>query len=254
MGKNAMTKPLDVTSSAFAQYKCLHDNALKWARKNRMIIAQRFLSCMGKYNFDDCICFVEIFHNYLSEKPKSMFADVEDEIDRMNGGKNEEKKSDDGDEAWYIHRKGAAPSDCGFVVIPGSRGAHSYIVKPNTSIGSYSGYSLAHGAGRKLKRSQAMKKMSQWYPNVNVLHKTEKFGSYVICDDKALMYEEAPQAYKDITNVIDDLVTHNLIKVVAILRPIITYKTKGKQYPKNSKRNPHYKHHGARPINDFGTD
>merc|ERR1712013_290559 len=69
--------------------------------------------------------------------------------------------------------------------------------------------------------------MAKWFPNVNVLAKTEKFGSLVVCEDKQLMYEEAPVAYKDISNVIDDLVVHNLVDVVAILRPVLTYKCKG---------------------------
>jgi release factor H-coupled RctB family protein len=51
-------------------------------------------------------------------------------------------------------------------------------------------------------------------------------GSVVICDDKALLYEEAPQAYKNIERVISDLVDAGLVKVIAILAPLITYKTK----------------------------
>ena len=34
----------------------------------------------------------------------------------------------------YLHRKGAAPADQGFVIIPGSRGSHSYIVKPKEGV------------------------------------------------------------------------------------------------------------------------
>merc|ERR1712190_280107 len=95
-----------------------------------------------------------------------------------------------------------------------------------------------------MMRSQAAKKMSKWYPNVNVLARTEKFGSYVICEDKGLMYEEAPAAYKDITHVIADLVEHNLITVVAILKPLITYKTKGGA--RAEKRGAKDRHHGSK--------
>ena len=51
-------------------------------------------------------------------------------------------------------------------------------------------------------------------------------GSHVICEDKALLYEEAPQAYKNITTVIDDLVVAGLVEVIAILRPLVTYKVR----------------------------
>jgi release factor H-coupled RctB family protein len=46
----------------------------------------------------------------------------------------------------------------------------------------------------------------------------------VICEDKELLYEEAPQAYKNIDVVIGDMVQAGLIRVVATLRPLITYK------------------------------
>jgi release factor H-coupled RctB family protein len=55
---------------------------------------------------------------------------------------------------------------------------------------------------------------------------TTKLGGRVICEDKALIYEEAPQAYKDISQVIKDMEKYDLIDVVATLKPIITYKTR----------------------------
>jgi len=49
-------------------------------------------------------------------------------------------------------------------------------------------------------------------------------GSRVICEDRALLYEEAPQAYKDIERMIMDLSSAGLIHVIARLRPLLTYK------------------------------
>lgn len=54
------------------------------------------------------------------------------------------------------------------------------------------------------------------------------FGGRVICEDKALIYEEAPQAYKNIDVVIDDMAQAGLIRIVAVLRPVLTYKTRGR--------------------------
>ena len=53
-------------------------------------------------------------------------------------------------------------------------------------------------------------------------------GSRVICEDKNLIYEEAPQAYKNIDIVIQDMVDADLIQVIAIYRPVITYKKRRK--------------------------
>jgi release factor H-coupled RctB family protein len=51
-------------------------------------------------------------------------------------------------------------------------------------------------------------------------------GSNVICECKDLIFEEAPQAYKNVSIVVQDLVDQDLAKVVAIFRPVITYKTR----------------------------
>lgn len=48
----------------------------------------------------------------------------------------------------------------------------------------------------------------------------------MICEDKELLYEEAPQAYKNINIVIDDLVREGLVDVIATLRPVVTYKVR----------------------------
>jgi release factor H-coupled RctB family protein len=125
-----------------------------------------------------------------------------------------------GNSCW-IHRKGATPTDGGLVVIPGSRGDFSYLVKP---IGDQqaNAYSVAHGAGRKWARKDAKGRLSHRY-SVEDFAKTP-LGSLVICENKDLVYEEAPQAYKNIDLVVQDLVDAELVKVVALLRPLITYK------------------------------
>ena len=126
-------------------------------------------------------------------------------------------------ETAWLHRKGAAPADQGPVVIPGSRGSLSYLVRPKPD-NKTALLSLAHGAGRKWKRSDAESRLSHRY-RVADLQKTD-LGGRVICEDKALIYEEAPQAYKDISQVISDLEAFGLIDIIATLKPVITYKTR----------------------------
>jgi release factor H-coupled RctB family protein len=52
--------------------------------------------------------------------------------------------------------------------------------------------------------------------------------SRVICENRLLLYEEAPQAYKDINAVVRDLEEAGIVKKVATLKPLITYKTRRK--------------------------
>ena len=48
----------------------------------------------------------------------------------------------------------------------------------------------------------------------------------MICAHRDLLYEEAPQAYKDIDSVIGDLVGAGMVDVIASFQPILTYKTR----------------------------
>ncbi len=54
--------------------------------------------------------------------------------------------------------------------------------------------------------------------------KTTKLGTKVICPDKDLLYEEAPEAYKDIEHIIADLKQFELAEPIARLTPIVNIK------------------------------
>ncbi len=56
-----------------------------------------------------------------------------------------------------------------------------------------------------------------------------ELGGRVICEDRDLLYEEAPEAYKKIDAVVGDLVAAGLCEVVATLRPVLTYKTRSRR-------------------------
>jgi release factor H-coupled RctB family protein len=51
-------------------------------------------------------------------------------------------------------------------------------------------------------------------------------GGRVICEDRELLYDEAPQAYKDIAQVIADLENLGLVRTIAVYRPVLTYKVR----------------------------
>ena len=175
-------------------YLARHDTAVAWAAANRELIACRLLEQLGS--------------DY-----QRLFDQTHNSITRQNVEGRE----------CFLHRKGAVPSDQELVVIPGSRGALSYLVKP-TGEQSRNLWSVAHGAGRKWSRNECAGRLREKF-SVESLRKT-KLGSYVICEDRDLLYEEAPQAYKDIDAVIADMVNLGLVTVVATLAPVLTYKVR----------------------------
>ena len=182
-------------SDAGAEYLRGHDFAVRWARANRALIAERFASMLGavcERIWDGC-------HNSVS------------------------RVSDSVEDSW-VHRKGAAPADGPLAVIPGSRGAVTYVVKPLANSESHA-WSLAHGAGRKWARSETRQRVRERF-SVSELTQTA-LGGRVICEDRDLLYEEAPAAYKNIERVVQDLVDAGLVTVIATMRPLLTYKTRG---------------------------
>lgn len=184
-------------SEAADAYVREHDAALEFARRNRAAIAQRMLDkwrAAGEQVLD-------IHHNFVAP------ATVK------------------GESGW-LHRKGATPSDQGLVMIPGSRGDYSYLVRPILGDASATAlYSLAHGAGRKWMRSDCVGKLGNRVRFEDLL-KTP-MGSTVVCKDKALIYEEAPQAYKKVDSVVAALEEAGLIEKIARFQPVMTYKTSG---------------------------
>ena len=177
-----------------SKYISRHNQAMRWAAANRELIAGRILERLRS----EGARLTDVCHNWVEQR-------------EFTG------------RACWLHRKGAAPSTAGAVVIPGSRGAFSYLVLPKDPSGR-SAYSLAHGAGRKWSRSDSRARLERRYSTKD-LTRTD-LGGHVICEDKGLLYEEAPQAYKNITTVIDDLVTAGLAEVIAVLRPLVTYKVR----------------------------
>ena len=122
-----------------------------------------------------------------------------------------------------LHRKGAAPADRGLVPVPGSRGDVTILVEPLPGPAEAL-TTLAHGAGRKHERRWMHGRVRQSPADLDRLTRNPS-GGHVICADRTLLVEEAPEAYKDIRKVVGDLEAFGLARSVAILRPLITFKT-----------------------------
>jgi release factor H-coupled RctB family protein len=162
-------RALDPDSAAGRDYLRRHDHALRWASLNRRVIARRAAQALRAQA--RLIC--ELSHN-LAER-------------RADG---------------VLHRKGAAPADRGLAPLPGSRGARSYLVAPRADAAPESLASLAHGAGRKYDRRSMHGRVGGARSAREKLMRNP-FGGIVLCDDRDLLIEEAPDAYKPIDRVID---------------------------------------------------
>jgi release factor H-coupled RctB family protein len=177
------TAGCDAEGFAGAAYLRDHDLAQRWADANRALIARRFAKALGaeaELLWDGC-------HNSITRR------ETEEEV------------------VW-VHRKGAGAAEGDFAVIPGSCGSLSYLVKP-IGDGASHGWSLAHGAGRKWARSETRLRMRERFSVPQLTH--TPLGGRVICEERETLYEEAPDAYKNIEDVVQDLVDAELASDVS---------------------------------------
>ena len=133
--------------------------------------------------------------------------------------------------AVYVHRKGATrafgPDHPDIpevyqqtgqpVLIGGSMGTASYILTGTSENEKKSLSSACHGAGRKMSRRQAHKK---WRGH-SVIETLEQQGILIRSPSYRGVAEEAPGAYKDVSEVITVAHTAGLAKKVAKLEPMI---------------------------------
>jgi release factor H-coupled RctB family protein len=170
--------------------------AVRYARANRILLAARLLRALGVARCSKIACAFDSVHNC---------------VQRECCGQSE----------LWVHRKGCAPAHEGqFAAVLGSRGTSSWIMRGRGNSAGLS--SVAHGAGRKMKRSEAREKIRARYRRKQL--KQTRLGGLVICDDNKLLYEEHPDAYKDIEPVIASLEKAELADRVVSLEPLITVK------------------------------
>lgn len=161
-------------------------------------------------------------------------------------------------ERVFIHRKGAAPTynpssnlPLGILPLPGSRATPTLILQPifpsSTDYGRINALSLAHGAGRAMSRAKAADYIAKKYKGraEDLLRgdfvakdsqgnrESEMIGgedvhggTWVVCEDKQLVWEEAGEAYKDVWAVGEDLVTKQVAEKVGWCRGRVSYKVR----------------------------
>jgi tRNA-splicing ligase RtcB len=190
---------LPADSSLGKDYICDMNFALDYALENRRRMMSCFKEAVADFLKDvEFIREVNIHHNYAA---------LENHF-----GKN----------VW-IHRKGATSAKEGELgIIPGSMGASSYIVKGLGNPESF--MSCSHGAGRKMGRGEASRRLSMEDCDKAmegiVFDRWSKFsGKWKKKKDKNLFdLSEAPLAYKDIEDVIESEL--DLIEPLVKLQPL----------------------------------
>ena len=105
------------------------------------------------------------------------------------------------------------------VLLPGTMGTASYVCV-GTEKSKEAFWSVNHGAGRAMSRHKARKAIS----GQEVIKNLQKRGIIVKCYSLRGLSEEAPVAYKNITEVIDVVERAGLAKKVAKLKPLAVIK------------------------------
>lgn len=146
--------------------------ALDFARANREALATRALEVIGDFVSVDVGDRVDIHHNFIARE-RWFGRDV------------------------YVHRKGAVAVPVGTrALIPGSMGTASYLVEGLGNEDSFG--SCSHGAGRVMSRKEARAGIR---PEM-----LKRIMRRVVYPEhlSAHLVEEAPGAYRDITEVLED--------------------------------------------------
>lgn len=102
------------------------------------------------------------------------------------------------------------------VIIPGSMGTASYVLVGTREAAGKSFSSTCHGAGRAMSRTKAKKIMD----GVELVRELEGQGIAVAASQPRLLAEEAPYAYKDVSQVVRTCEGAGLSRIVARLRPV----------------------------------
>ncbi len=170
--------------------------AIRFAQANRILLAWRLLKALRAVRRSKIIFAFDVVHNFVNHE----------EV---------------GSRWLWVHRKGCAPAcDGQTTVVLGSRGAPSWIMRGRGNPTGLS--SVAHGAGRKMQRSEARQKIRARYRRKQLTKSAN--GGIVICRDPKLLYEEHPDAYKPIEPIIDSLEQAQLADRVASIEPLLSVK------------------------------
>ena len=176
---------------------------------NRLVIFEQIADAFRKVFKEDLSLVYEISHNLVQAEEHPVYGEV------------------------WVHRKGATRAfpgghpalkgtiwqDTGHpVLIPGSNRDFSYILRPAAGAVK-SGYSVNHGAGRRMSRGEAMRQLDQ--RKVDDQYKRD--GILVNLDGRVPL-DESAQCYKSCEEVVSAVVAAGLARVEHTLWPLASIK------------------------------
>jgi len=170
--------------------------AVRFAQANRAVLIWRMLDAVGAVRSSKRGPLVDIVHNTV----------VQTILD---------------DSSRWVHRKGSAPAHIGQpTVLLGSRGTPSHVLVGQGNPACL--HSIAHGAGRKMARTEARDKLRTRYRRKSLSH--TKLGGRVLCDNADLLYQEHPDVYKPVGPVLQATLASGAARHVCALHPLVTVK------------------------------
>jgi len=138
-----------------------------------------------------------------------------------NLAKKEEHMIDGKKREVIVHRKGATRAFPGQpVFIPGSMGTRSYVLVGQEKAIEESFASSCHGAGRRMSRTQARKEVDP----KELKDRLRESGVIVASGSARGLTEEAPEAYKDVDEVVNVVHEAGIAKRVVRLKPVAVVK------------------------------
>jgi len=180
-----------------------------YAILNRLVIFEQIADAFRKVFREDLQLVYEISHNLVQAEDHPSYGEV------------------------WVHRKGATRAfpgghpalagtiwqDTGHpVLIPGSNRDHSYVLMPEAGAVK-SGYSINHGAGRRMSRGEAMRQLDQR----KIDEQYRRDGILVNLDGRVPL-DEAAQCYKSCKEVVAAVVAAGLARIEHTLWPLASIK------------------------------
>jgi tRNA-splicing ligase RtcB len=175
----------------------------------------------------------QVFESVFAGKIKNAYLHLVYDL-AHNMGKVETHLVNGKQEKVFVHRKGATrsfgPGLQGIpqryqrigqpVLVPGSMGTSSWILAGTLTSMLKSFGSACHGAGRVFSRSQAKREVR----GDELRNRLSKQGIYVKAGSLSGLAEEAPEAYKDVDQVVESVIGAGLATKVARLKPLTVIK------------------------------
>jgi tRNA-splicing ligase RtcB len=180
-----------------------------YAILNRLVIYEQIADAFRKVFKEDLELVYEISHNLVQAEEHPEFGKV------------------------WVHRKGATrafpanhPALIGTrwessghpVLIPGSNRDYSYILMPEAGAHK-SGFSVNHGAGRRMSRGEAMRQLDQ-----RKVDEQYRRDDILVNLDGRVPLDESSQCYKSAEEVVAAVVTAGLARIDKTLWPLASIK------------------------------